>query len=137
MPIDVHGPQAKPRQQFESHDFGNARVMLGQMELDALAEDEVAAVAKVPPHARLYALGQVHDALGANTGITFGYETLDGASSGVLNAIADTSTAGVANTVFEPIDTGDSGIYITATQTGVGTATGTVAVQPHYVHDGD
>lgn len=136
MTISTYGPGAQARQQFESADFGNARVALQQVEFAAVEQDEVVAIAKVPPHSRLYALGEVHDAMGASTGLTYAYESLDGQITGTIKAVADASSAGNSLTVLEPVDTGDTGLYITAKQTGASTATGTVAVSPHYVHDG-
>lgn len=128
MTITVEGPGVAARNQFESADYGNLRVVEASIELAALAQNGVAGILKVAPYHNIIGVAYKTDALGANTGLTFGYETVDGATSAALLAVANTSSAGDDMAHVFPVSTGASGAYITATQSGAGAATGTVQV---------
>lgn len=136
--IDVTGPLADRRNQSESAECGNLRAKYGAIELAALAQTAVAAIVRVPAYATLIGCHWGHDALGANTSLSFGYETQDAASAAAaaIKADAATTAAGAGYAAFEGIETGASGLIITVTQGGAGTATGTVWVAPVFVYHG-
>jgi len=136
--ITVTGPMAEARVQNESADYGNLRSKIGKDELAALAQNGVVGLCKVPPYCDIVGCHYFWDALGANTSLAFGTETQDGATAvaAAIKADAASTSAGAGYISFEAIDTGSTGMVITAKQGGVGTATGTVGVAPVYIHRG-
>jgi hypothetical protein len=138
MTIDVTGPQAAARVQFENSDFGNLRGVVGKITLAALAQTKVAAVVKVPPRCTLLGCHYSHAALGANTSLAIGTEVVE-TGTAVADAIkADAASTGAAAgyAAVAPIDTGEKGMYLTVTQGGVGTGTGLVTLTPVFIWNG-
>ena len=138
MTIDVYGAQAATQVQLETGEYGNLRGKVGKIELAALAQNKTAAVCKVPPYSTLVGCLWAIDALGANTSIAIGTEKLETgtADTDALKATAATTSGTSGMAVFEPIETGSEGVYVTATNTGSGAATGTVSLTPIYIHNG-
>lgn len=112
-------------------EFGNFATWHGQIELAAAAQNEVHAVVKVPMGAKLMLLTHHADAMGANTGLKFGLQTVDGTTisdDDYFATVADSSTGGFG-IVATPLQVElDQDAYVIVKQSGAGTATGTVQV---------
>lgn len=136
--LTVKSPQVNAREQLETADYGNVRAKIGEMELDALAQNEVAGIVKVPPYCKVLGVTWWTDALGANTSFEIGYEKLDAsaADSDAVRATAATTSAGAGYAACAPIDSGPTGLVMTLKNTGSGAATGTAGLAAHYIHQG-
>lgn len=137
MAIDVKAETAKKRQLKPAGTWGNLTNVKGTIEMAAQAQNKQAAMVMVPANSRIRGVKYNADALGANTVITIGYEAVDGspASAAYFGTMSDTSSASAGNSsAFDLLVTEDT--YITAKQTGSGTATGTVEVSVDYVYNG-
>lgn len=137
MAIDVTAETAKKRQLVPSGTWGNLTNVKGTIEMAAQAQNKQAAMVRVPANSRIKAVKYGADALGANTAIAIGYEAVDGspASAAYFGTIADASSAAAGNSTAFDLDVTED-TYITAKQTGSGTATGTVEVSVDYVYNG-
>lgn len=138
MTIHVKGNDARQQSLAVADECGNLTVTYdGFYEAAALAQNQCAAVSKVPKNAEIIGLSWAHDALGANTGLTWGYESEDGASADAdaFKTVADTSAAGSGYASVMPFVT-TKDLFLTVTQTGSGTATGTVVAKAHYIFRG-
>jgi hypothetical protein len=135
MTIDVYGPLATVNVQAESNDFGNLRGVVGSATLAAVAQTKKVALCKVPPNCTLIGCHFYHAALGATTTLAIGTETMATGTAVPAAIRADTATTATATgyVTFAPIDSGNEGMYITATQGGAGTATGVVTVIPVFI----
>jgi hypothetical protein len=140
MAIKEFGSDALPSALVMAGDYGNLNASRrGEMTVVDLGEDEIVAISKIPAHALVRGLIYTHAALGSTTGLTFGYAPEDLADAGLPAAfatIADTSAAGASLVVFEPFVT-TKDLYITATQTGAGTAAGKITASALYEYLGE
>ena len=138
MTIKVKGPYADARSLMQANGAGNLSGHVPSEDtLAALAQNEQHALGKIPAYSYVYGLMYAHAALGALTGLQFGYENEAGDSSDpdALAIVADTSSAGSGVAAFMPFRTTED-LYVIAKQTGTGSASGKVSAIPLYVYEG-
>jgi hypothetical protein len=136
LTIDTYGPYARDNTNPSAADCGNLVAEVpATIELAALAQNKTVAVAKIPQGAFVVGLLYAHDALGATTVLNLGLQTKSGATfdADFFGTVADTSSAGkgVLSCVM-PFKLAEDA-YVVATQTGAGSATGTLSAVPLYV----
>lgn len=134
LSIDEVGLQASKRELRTAGTWGRDVSKTMAETLATLAQNKVIAIGILPANIEIFDWRYVMAALGANTGIKIGYRQVDDISVNDDDAFAteaDTSsgTNGRATTV--PL-TFDNAVYIIATQTGSGDASGLVTFVPTY-----
>lgn len=138
MTIDVYGTEAKDRVLINAGTWGRSNSPSYSIELAALAQNEVAAICKVPRGAQVTDFRHVTDALGSNTALEFGYERVSAGTGDTdyFATVADASSASNGRTTAGKLVV-DEDMYITVKNTGSGDATGTVEVIPTYEYYGN
>lgn len=124
------GPDAHPTKPAYACACGNfALAQDGTAELSALAQNDSIRVSKIAKGSKVFGVHYAIDAMGANTAFQFGYESEDGveADADYFGSVADASAAGAGFLACMPF-TAQRDTYVTAKQTGSGTATGTLAL---------
>jgi hypothetical protein len=136
LTIDTYGYYAQDNTNASAADSGNLVAEIpSTIELAALAQNKTVAVARIPAGAFILGLLYAMDALGATTGIKLGIQSKSGEISDddFFVTVADSSSAGrgFASCVMPFKLVEDA--YVVATQSGAGTATGTLSAVPLYV----
>jgi hypothetical protein len=110
----------------------------GEIELVALAQNQIATVTKIPAWSQIIGLSWFHDAMGSNTSLQWGLHAADGTviDAAAFKATAATTGAGSgyivpALPILVEVDS-----VLTITNTGAGAATGTVIGKVHYIYRG-
>lgn len=138
MTITVKGDYAKARTLMQAAQAGNVSFQApASITLAALAQNEVAAVARIPAYSLVVGAILVYAALGANTVLEIGHESEDGETSDpdAIGDVADASSAGSGFFACTPFQvTKDS--YLTVKNTGAGAASGVVSAIPVYIYQG-
>lgn len=136
---DVFGVEASQRSREFYGTWGKNNKPDFKHTFAALAQNKVAAIGIIRARTRVKDFRYVIDALGANTGIKLGYVEIDDPSvndDDFFATEADTSSATNGRaTTMEPT-TFENDVYIIATQTGSGTATGDIFFVPDYQYLG-
>lgn len=138
MAIDQFGPDAARRAVANAAEAGNLSIAhRGEHTVAALAQNDVAAISKIPKNSLVLGLHYSHAAMGATTGLKFGYASEDGEDEeeAAFVTVADSSAAGVGVAWVVPFVT-TKDLYVTATQTGAGTGAGKITAQALYVFQG-
>jgi hypothetical protein len=127
MTIKALGPDAARNATTYAHPFGNLFTSdRSEYTVAGLAQNEIVAVGMIPPNFRVLGLIHSNAAMGANTGIKWGYAPRDGADAGDDDAfatVADSSTAAATFTPVVPFVV-EKESFVTAKQTGAGTGAG-------------
>lgn len=136
LAIDFTGQMAEKRElaHVTAGTWGRDVSKNFQETLASLAQNEVIAIGIMPANIEILDWRYHMAALGASTGIKLGYRQVDDISVNDDDAFAteaDTSSITNGRCAVVPL-TFENPIYVIATQTGVGTASGVVTFIPTY-----
>lgn len=128
-----HNVQEVRRDLVPAGTWGNLTQARGSYTTAAMAQNEKAALVKVPANCVITDVKVIHAALGAGSGFTIGFEAKDGSPSAAaaFATVADSSSAGSANPIFAPYAVSEEG-YVTLTNPNAATLTGLVQVVVQY-----